>query len=369
MPSSVQLKLIYVTKYHEGLSSWRIAVAELLTVARLTNASLAEPCVRHGRLSGDCSGPSLRLREVFDVEQMKKIAPIVSPDEAAAMRVNATVAGVCMHFGNPKDVCKPSIWGTLQTCPANLANRAQVLEIDAYRRMGVMGITADMVDEALEAIMFSPTQIRLAADMVRRRAFDENDYIVYQWRSETKHQNLAKCVQNLVRSKETRFRRDTPVLLVSDLTLEKGHQWGGIHRSDQGMIERALDELRAHNFTKIFDDRDAVDGALDIARASNITTLDGKNAFTDLSKVDLVFPAIWDAVIASNAKVLATCSGCQSRICKDCMWQGNYAGLILQLRNIRKRHQLLPGFAQTLTCWPEQAAPPPSSNDHNTTRR
>lgn len=374
MNQSDQLKLIYVTKYHEGLSSWRISVAELLTVARLTNASLAEPCVRHGRLSGDCQPSSVRLRDVFDIEQMKKIAPIVSPEVAAAMRANATVASVCMHHGNPKDVCKPSIWGTLQTCPALLAERAQVLEIDAYRRMGVMGIKADMVDEALEAIMFSPTQIQLAADMVRRRSFDENNYVVYQWRSETKHHHLSKCVQSLVHSKETLFRRDTPVLLVSDLTLEKGHQWGGIHRLEHGVIERALDELRAHNVTKIADDRDAAEGALDIARARNITTIDGTNAFADLSTVDLVFPAIWDAVIASNAKVLATCSGCQSRVCKDCMWQGNYAGLILQLRNIRKRHQLLPKFAQTHTCWPEKAegGSPTRNNDDvklNTTMR
>ena len=44
------LKSVYVRSADEGLSSWRIVLAELLVLAHMTGAALIEPCVHKSRL-------------------------------------------------------------------------------------------------------------------------------------------------------------------------------------------------------------------------------------------------------------------------------------------------------------------------------
>lgn len=178
--------------------------------------------------------------------------------------------------------------------------------------------------------------------------FPAGEYTVFQWRSETRHKHLEECAWHLVRSKlalglgnDTRattcascswvsdLLRPRQVILISDLMLEKHLQWYGIQREDQRNIARVLDVLREHNFVK-------VDQVIDPQTIP-----------------DLVFFAIWDAVIAAEARTFVTCHSCaENPTCNTCTWKSKYAALIVELRAQHNDSLAFPGNYTTLTCWP-----------------
>ena len=81
------LKSIYVRSADEGLSSWRIVLAELLVLAHMTGAALIEPCVHKSRLVACDVAQSkgynrVLVSELFDVPALSAFATIVPPDDA-----------------------------------------------------------------------------------------------------------------------------------------------------------------------------------------------------------------------------------------------------------------------------------------------
>ena len=354
-PVDKKLKVLVPTAFGEGIGSWRIAMSELLALARVTNTTLVEPCVKNGRLgTGKCKAHGYPLRTVFDWDTMNSIARLMTLEEFENRTFTSSDV-VCIHSGPPVTACGKltSIHRTNETCPSALVQRAEVLYIHVYRRDGLWGIDKSHIDDVKARLTFAPVHTTIARHIVKQFGFDLNEYVAFQWRSETHHDQIQECAQALIDAKEKGLGIQGRVLLISDLTLDPAQMWGGIRRHgirDQMAI--VLDSLKEHNFTKpLLDDHFSGTIATTLWNLGEGKSVD-PNFLNDVDKfngtwdIDMVFYGIWDSLIAANARKLATCHNCPHWPCADCMWQAHFVEMVIDLRNT------ISNQADTHTCWP-----------------
>lgn len=123
---------LHVDDISEGMANWRIAIVELLLVAKQLDAAFVEPCILQGRVTSCHKIPSsvssttmnhhvrVRLGDVLDVDKLRRdVHPwIVTQEEyeKATTTPTGTAATIgesphvqtrfvlCMHEGNPSPV-------------------------------------------------------------------------------------------------------------------------------------------------------------------------------------------------------------------------------------------------------------------------
>jgi len=241
-PSS-RLKFLGVETFGEGMASWHHSVSELLVLSAVLKVSFVEPCVAKGKLSmKNCALGGAPLRTVFDIEVMRSISPKIVP-YADYANESLQRESLCMYHYTHGCGILPTIHSSNETCPAALANRdVDAIEFLEYRREGLEGIDLDTLKEANEKLAFAPAHFAIANLIVGALGFDadEHDYVAYQWRSELHHKNATQCAKALIASKDFLVKGNQTVVLVTDLTDVRAHQWGGIRDYDDDVMKQVL---------------------------------------------------------------------------------------------------------------------------------
>ena len=380
------LKSIYVRSADEGLSSWRIVLAELLVLAHMTGAALIEPCVHKSRLVACDVAQSkgynrVLVSDLFDVPALSTFATIVPPDEAPHGQANRSV---CLHdfHASPRDLCArkglPDSYGI--SVKELVCESAELLVVVNYRREAISGLDEDLKRKVLGAMDFAKSAYDDAKGLAGLMGLPER-FVAYHWRSEMHEDNYKACAQHLIESRDRQLAQlpssshaDTNVtLLISDLMdnadLHWGREWP---HKEQGAL--ALTRLFDAGFVKLDSFVTVALQRLDAARmaahssevildAGRIRALEVLNRTTeaDLARVfsermlaltfatqpagDLGEVSVWDLILSKKADILSTCSGCQSsQVCNQCAWQGHFAEFITTMRAA--------SHGTTNTCWP-----------------
>ena len=379
------LKSIYVRSADEGLSSWRIVLAELLVLAHMTGAALIEPCVHKSRLVA-CDVAQAKgyhrvlVSELFDVPALSTFATIVPPDEAPHGQANRSV---CLHdfHASPHDLCAhkglPDSYGI--SVKELVCESAELLVVVNYRREAISGLDEDLKRKVLGAMDFAKSAYDDAKGLAGLMGLPER-FVAYHWRSEMHEDNYKACAQHLIESRDRQLAQlpssshaDTNVtLLISDLMDNADLHWGRERpHKEQGAL--ALTRLFDAGFVKLDSFVTVALQRLDAARmaahssevildAGRIRALEVLNRTTeaDLGRVfsermlaltfatqsagDLGEVSVWDLILSKEADILSTCSGCQSEVCNQCAWQGHFAEFITTMRAA--------SHGTTNTCWP-----------------
>lgn len=325
--------VVNVVTWAEGLSSHRIAIAEILTLSHMLRAVLVEPCYMHGKLSS-CSKGGVRLSTVYNIQPLQRWARILPEKEAMnAASHPGIIERVCLHAGHPQNLCGnvTRIAGTPRAHVIALGHTlAPVLEVHWFRRNTINGLSSGVKREILNALDFAPEQYHKVRRLTNLLGLPPQGYVVYHWRSE-RHSSYEMCAKFILESHAKLTRTGGAALpralLVSDIQFDDKLRWSGMKslltNSSHAAASRALELLYAHNFTK-----------LDLAY---------KKAAAPVPR-DLVEASVWDLILAQQARELATCSSCGVQPCLSCAWQGHYADFIVKLRARRGVH--------TFKCWP-----------------
>ena len=328
-----QRMVVNVVTWAEGLSSHRIAIAEILTLSHMLRAVLVEPCYMHGKLSS-CSKGGVRLSTVYNIQPLQRWARILPEKEAMnAASHPGIIERVCLHAGHPQNLCG-NVTRIARTPRAHVIalghTLAPVLEVHWFRRNTINGLSSGVKREILNALDFAPEQYHKVRRLTNLLGLPPQGYVVYHWRSE-RHSSYEMCAKFILESHAKLTRTGGAALpralLVSDIQFDDKLRWSGMKslltNSSHAAASRALELLYAHNFTK-----------LDLAY---------KKAAAPVPR-DLADASVWDLILAQQARELATCSSCGVQPCLSCAWQGHYADFIVKLRARRGVH--------TFKCWP-----------------
>ena len=283
------LRTIDVRTWEEGISSARVSLAELLTLAHMINATLIEPCMHDGHLiacDGNCGRASkgrcdadatadvnldefavvageapvrVKLSELFDLHALQKIAPIV-PSEVAQekQRTDELKRTVCMSNGDLQSCEGMGLKQYYGISVEELAcGSAERLEVFSYRKGAITGLDAGLVWQVQHTIDFAKSAYAAADDLAGLMGLPEK-YVAYHWRSEEHEEHYVECAQHLIESRDRQLAQlpasshaDTNVtLLISDLMdnadLHWGREWP---HKDQGAL--ALTRLFDAGFVKL----------------------------------------------------------------------------------------------------------------------
>ena len=281
------LRTIDVRTWEEGISSARVSLAELLTLAHMINATLIEPCMHDGHLiacDGNCGRASkgrcdadatadvnldefavvageapvrVKLSELFDLHALQKIAPIV-PSEVAQekQRTDEEKRTVCMSNGDLQSCEGMGLKQYYGVSVEELAcGSAERLEVFSYRKGAITGLDAGLVWQAEHTIDFAKSAYAAADDLAGLMGLPEK-YVAYHWRSEEHEEHYVECAQHLIESRDTLLKKSPKsnhaTLLISDLMSDQSIAWYGKrrkgHREDG---EKALKQLFDAGFVKI----------------------------------------------------------------------------------------------------------------------
>lgn len=340
---------LHVNDISEGMANWRIAIVELLLVAKQIGAAFVEPCILQGRVTSchKVKQNQVRLSDVFDLNKLREVHPwIISQEDYEIGTVNVTPTNVfvfCMHEGNPSPatVCLrdgarlANFYNSETNSILEEALQQQdpsIIEIHAYRKGGFAKaqlqqgeeklINASLVQQSLEDnLQFHSKHYRHVASLLRKLNI-EDDYHVIHWRAEVLHMNYQNCADQLVKAKNLMSRSvKVPTILISSLNQNPSYQWGGggFTRAGSAIALRSLTE--AHGFLKL-------------------------DTVNDKPVDDMIYLAVWDQIVAQNATNFATCTkACKAkRSCKACNYQGSFGEVAIHARTKvgRGSHQ----------CWP-----------------
>lgn len=313
---SGRMKYIVLADLPEGISSWRYTISEVLLMARLTNSTLVEPCVRLGKINGGAckEADAVKLTDLYDRDSLLTIGPMISHDEFVAVNASNDFfwhGHYVLRYAGDKGR-SGSIY--------NVATRADVVVMLQLYGKSLCGLDPAIKDAARRRMRFA----RVHEHYVQSIVSDLNvtgGYNVIQWRSELHFKNISQCAKAVVAMRWLPEFRDKPMVLVSDLNHNASLMWHFMKEHvSQDLITRTLDLLKANDVRKLDDVVQRYVSPLPepVARA-----------------------AIWDLLIAAGADHFVTCDDCHNALCRHCCWQGNFAHYIVELRQQNA----------TDTCW------------------
>ena len=340
---------LHVDDVSEGMANWRIAVVELLLVAKQIGAAFVEPCIVQGRVTSchKVQQKQVKLGDVFDLNKLREIHPwIISQEvyEATTANVaNIKVFVFCMHDGNPSPAAMclrggerlANFYNTKANSIMEQALQQQepsIIEIHTYRKGGFAKtllqrnsqklLNSTLVEQALENnLHFHSKHYEHVARLLRKLNI-QDEYHVIHWRAELLHMNYPNCAEQLIKAKNIMSKNaNTPTILISSLNQNPSYQWGGggFTRARSAQALRSLTE--DHGFLKL--DR-VNDNAVD----------------------DMIYLAVWDQIASQNATNFATCTkACKAKMsCKACNYQGSFGEVAIRYRDQIGR--------TSLRCWP-----------------
>jgi hypothetical protein len=340
---------LHVNDVSEGMANWRIAIVELLLVAKQIGAAFVEPCIVQGRVTSchKVKQNQVKLSDVFDLNKLREVHPLIISQEDYEIGT-ADVAPnnffvFCMHEGNPSPATMclrdgarlANFYNTKINSILEQALQQQepsIIEIHAYRKGGFAKthlqqrteklVNATLLQQSLENnLHFHSKHYQHVASLLRKLSIN-GDYHVIHWRAELLHMDYQNCAEQLVKAKNLMSRTvKAPTILISGLNQNPSYQWGGggFTRAGSSLALRSLTE--DHGFLKV-------------------------DTVNDKYVDDMIYLAVWDQIVAQNATDFATCTkACKAkRSCKACNYQGRFGEVAIQSRwNVgRTSHQ----------CWP-----------------
>jgi hypothetical protein len=99
---------IYVSSWAEGMSSWIFSVSQMLVLAQSLNATFVEPCMKNGRLLPCGTNATVKLTDIFDLQELIKLHPsiIASQQDFDRQAVTAKRFKICLTGPSRKSDCK-----------------------------------------------------------------------------------------------------------------------------------------------------------------------------------------------------------------------------------------------------------------------
>lgn len=345
---------IDVEKYSEGFNQWRQSVGQLLALARATNATFVEPCIVNGRLTScrEANAVHPRLSDVFVVDHF------LAPSADGAFPVMATevqfdhimqrrpTAEVQRHeaVGYPGDTAMDCYDGRrvsglgpdcdpLRAFGAALqhnSTKTKILAFTVYRAGAVKFFGGKTLKEP--TLTLHPKHDAAVNALLHRAKLTGRDFGVIHWRAEKKTADYVRCAELIVKTRDLMNDSNgtgVPFFLMSSINIDPEKRWISWQVRDK-TIPVAIQSLRDHEFL-LLDDLAAVNGS----------------RYGIGGRVDLIYLAIWDLLLAEKAATFATCTrGCEkeNEPCAQCNVLGAYAERAIEHRRTKGK--------DSFKCWP-----------------
>lgn len=337
---------IEVNEFAEGMASWRLALAEIVLVAKQVNATLVEPCILAGRLRACREGASYRLGQVYDLNVLREFHPhMVSYsyyEEVMASGHKPKIFPMCMAHpsGSPPAglVCGDAT--SMYQMERNtvleeaLGEKSGVIRILYYRK-GAFAKTKLRGRELLRPrpikrvltthFEFHQEHYRTVDRLLVLMGITSPIFDVVHWRAEGQQgpMDYEMCADSVIQARRTINNETVPTVLISSLNRMPNLQWATffLQRLAGSSLQRLLDA----DFRKI----DQVSQA-------------------DNQIPDMVALGVWDQIMAQKAREFVTCSkSCgKNNPCSRCNYQGNFGEMAIDLRSREGK--------SSHKCWPDQ---------------
>jgi hypothetical protein len=355
---------IYVLSWEEGMSSWRRSFAEVLLVAKRMNGTLVLPCVKEGHLC-TCEGipPNERISigDIYDIQKLQEYRRHMATHEQFRAQTDvAHQSTICMHMGNPRDVCATNRSSLKTDIPelnqaaAVAVNKSRrgisILKVHNFRKQAFFKVRYNgktlfsnphsQIDRIVKQLEFRQEHYHRVDDFLARMNIttpnQKTSYAAIQWRAEHPGMDYQKCAIAITRSRaimsESGGVSMGDFVLISPLNLRPEMQWAimtykmELNPGEANAKSSALKLLLDSGFHKL----DTV-----------LMTEQGETIHGDQTLL-----AVWDLILVQRADSFASCYGCQNTsICTHCNWMGNSARYALDLRSRVNK--------TSFTCWPE----------------
>lgn len=327
----------------EGFSRWKDIIISYFKLAVKYNRTAVEPCLRNSRISSCMhNGTTLRLSVIIDIPHIQQQIPhlrlitwsdylsarqsssplyCIPKREARNFNVSMDIPGYDPPFGVDKgvDLNQASL---LQYLPVTarvhmFLSTTQRYESCLRRNPGDETIALVnprylhlfSVGKGLNAekLAFHPSQYTTVTQILSASGIDPDNYLVYQWRSESVPvERLVPCAEELMRRARRRQRlvlgnNHSKVVLLSDLSFSPSVKlW--VMMPDAGNSSAAA---LISSLAEVFFKTEAAEATRRIAR----------DALLD----DTTFLTVWDLILAFRATHFVTCvSESPGSICKEC---------------------------------------------------
>jgi hypothetical protein len=375
----------------EGMSNWKISLAQFISVARGAGAVIVEPCVARGMLRNcNASDPGtytggvprqalpegmVPLREVFEMQTFLDYYPKIVPYDEFLRYTNygtsiANVEKICMSRwlanAGPQHICRANNISNYMMgahiepidrmfSATKERNEHAVVEIYNLWRWGIASYKPGCNDKrcrqfpvAIDAnwkdfeqqFSFPKHQIQNVKEMLQQLLPDTTlmadgniNFGALQWRPEGQTIPYMECAKALVKARDVlAAQHNIPkenFLLMTPLSERKDLVWDGV----------AFD-ARNHTNTVI--------EALQYLRANSIQRLEDVHSVNDGS-----LPAVWDFVAASLATAYSTCHRCRGSFCHHCSYSGHSATFSMSNREKYRHDAGLQWENTSRSCWPE----------------
>ncbi|KAI2491471.1 hypothetical protein MHU86_23086 [Fragilaria crotonensis] len=339
---------MYVEQFSEGMATWKISLAEILTVAKKLNATVVEPCILHGTLRA-CDNYTVRLNQIYNVDRLRQFHPhIVSYEDYQTMLAEEkpTIVPMCFQHpqgipavakvcGNLTNLYKVSVNAPLQSV-LQPSKGTTVMHI-AYYRQGGLRVTRvgretlvghhNTTLETLDKYFAFDRQHYDTVDYLLELMgiANNSDFDVIHWRAEKVNIDYDDCANKIMQARQAMGSNTT--VLMSSINQLTDMLWYNPRRYNQSDAIRNLNRLLDSGFHKL-------DQVLDKVR----------NMIPD----KIVLP-VWDQIIAQKARHFATCTkqcADANHLCKACNFRGNFAQTTVDLRTKIGK--------SSYECWPTE---------------
>ena len=341
----------------EGIAAWRIALSELILMAKAVNATIVEPSIHRGRPASPGQG-NFTLFDVFNRTFIDQVySKWISADEYYAMIQANRVRyfDLCVgHRGHPK--CNaPSQSKRNETELINstvLRHALQMLQapetesdIVTLRIFNLwkevirnMRSTSDpsttiMAKEEIGVVMrrhfeFSPFLHAMADKALELMGIAaQEEYAVVHWRGEKPNLDFLGCAEKIAEAKTAMLEQENttiPFVLMSSISSNIENVWSPGQKHVNATAAEALQFLtQDHGFKKS-------DGVLP-------------------QQKDMIVYVGVDLILAQRATSFSTCTGCRDDWCKACNYPGRFSQLAIEYRN-----RLSAKKDSTFKCWPRK---------------
>ena len=360
-------RFVVIHSAGDGITRWRISLAETISFAVSKGLILVEPCVRNGRVqpcdseelarterelqSASSAGahalgrrgmlrPLSAYKDTAKVRQMFPQSPnLLMPftdfvrdwDGAALLERSRLVCAAFMSTRGCNSTYQTQVWNGHIVGNSKAARRAgslfervrgqPVLHL-YYLKYGFFTHNMSSLTRAYAGLStFAPALHALAKTLPEALGLSEG-FFAYHWRSEKICHDYHGCSTKLLAAKaQVEFQHGIAPgrrsLLISDIAATNDSLWGGMSNGGH-LHSRALQMASAR--------------ALDRLLAANMTKLD---SLPSMAGADPGAISVLDLLLGQCAGYLLTCASKHAKCAERCAWAGNYANFMRWLRRGR----------------------------------
>ena len=360
-------RFLVVASAGDGITRWRVALAEAMSFALSNKLIMVEPCVRNGRIV-PCDEEELKRSDRFSREaptemaralgQRGSLRPLSAYKDTALMRRtfpeaphlmlpyldfirdwdgaslldrSRLVCAAYMSTGGCNRTYQDKVWSghvvgnsKPQRKAASLLERVRgqpVLQLH-YLRYRFFSRNQSIIERVFSSFSKFADNLEKLVDTLPKALGLAPGYFAYHWRSEKICHDYTACSRQLLSTKLRIEQKHASwpgagarALLISDIPATEQPLWGGM---SVGARLRAPQRKR-----------EAAE-ALKRLLAANMTKLDLLPGMSDCDSGAL---SVLDLLLGVRSGYLVTCSSKNAPCAQKCAWSGGYAGLMEWFRH------------------------------------